>query len=155
MSESFSRETINKNLRKTDFKQEDVEKDILNQIMYHEEAALELRRQAGMFNTIYIPQIHSAHAASMLRKDRRILWTENIPPMGKKSGKRHYGTIEGFSPIYKDEMEKEIDAMYLHEMNYTGEPYMKIKMIIERNEPMVQVTGNSEYSILNKLMNNQ
>jgi hypothetical protein len=142
----------NKNLRQTDFSLEKIEKDILDKIMFHEEMALELRRRAGMFNTIYIPQIHLAHASSLLRKDRRLMWSENIPPQGKKSGKRHYGTIDSFEPVYAEQMKKEIKDMFLDEMNYNDEPYMKIKVIMERDEMIVQVTGNSEYSIINQQM---
>lgn len=143
----------NKNLRQTDFSIDKIDRDILDKIMYHEESALELRRQAGMYNTIYIPQVHLAHASSLLRKDRRLVWSESVAPQGKKSGKRHYGTIDSFEPIYDEQMRKEIKEMFLDEMNYNGEPYMKIKLIMERDEMIVQVTGNSEHSIINQLMN--
>ena len=141
MTENY--EQKRKNIFKKQYK--DIDESVLNKATWYEQQALQLRKDAGMITVIYLPQTHAIIGQNLLKKGRRLMWCEVDPEPNKKSGYRIHGTIESFSSISSKELSKELDFITLEEIEYDNEPYIKIVMIVEREETVITVHGKSEY----------
>ncbi len=138
------KEDIRKNIYKSGFKPEDLDKETLDKIEWFEEQAKELRRSLGMYATLYVPQTHPVIGHSLMRHGRRLIFTEEKATYGRKSSQRRYGFIESFEPVDDNTMEKDIDKKVLMDSKYGGEKYIKVKVLMEREELIVHVSGKSE-----------
>lgn len=146
-SSTFEKFDKKKNLRKVHYSAEDLDIETLKQIENYEQQALELRRQLGMFCSIYIPADHSAMAYGLILKGVRLMWLETREG---KSAKRMYGTVEAIEVIEKD-LNKEIDEIILNHIKYDGQRYIRVKLLMEREQNIVMVTGRSEHLFLDEI----
>ena len=86
-----------------------------------------------------------------MRSGRRIMFKNNIMVNGKKKEVRRYGTIEKFDPVTREVMEKDIHKYLLSDSGYSGEKYIKIELLLEREELIVNVTGQCEEDYLKEI----
>lgn len=143
------------NLYYRNYETQSIDKDILAKIDWHEQQALELRKLAGMTATVYIPQNHPTVGYKLLKDGRRVLWNDRNIPSDKKSGRREYGTMQSCVRIESDQLERELaemsgDDYILREIDYNGDPYMKIALIMERIEPIVMVKAHNIHTLLHE-----
>lgn len=150
MADNFDDKDKKRNIRKVHYEPQVIPPDIISQISYYEEAARELRRRAGMFSSIYIPADHPAVSNGLLLRGLRLLWIDKQ----QTKSRRMYGIIEDFESIKSEIMEKELPYLIRKEMDYDGRRYIRVKLLMEREETIVFVTGRTIDILLTEMNGN-
>lgn len=127
-----------------------IDDDVLAQIKYFEQQALDLRRSAGMITYTYIPQVHDVFTKNLIKKGNRIIIIEKDLRPDKNSGLRCYGTVYDFYPIDSTALESEVDPMILKHNGYYEykQPYLKIEIVVEKFQTIPMLKGRSDYVYL-------
>jgi hypothetical protein len=105
-------------------------------IAYKEKELLLLKEDCKLIYNIYIPENHPIIKDSLLRVGRKILFTYNKPINGKRSPDRIYGNVLSYERIPKEKVK-----MYIHSLYENDKDYIKIDVIFDRKELILNVTG--------------
>lgn len=128
------------NLFKPTYNVDDLDKQLIKEAQWHEEKAKQLRKEAGLIAHIYVLATHSVVLKKLAQKGRLLQFTQ-YENTGKNTT-RKYGWIDGIRNLTIEELENEVNVYNIP--TYHKQPYVRIDVIIAREETIAMVTGYSE-----------
>jgi hypothetical protein len=123
------------NIIKVAFRFDDVPPDVSNEIAYHENVSISLRKDANMMVYVYLPAKHPVIENRLLKVGRIIEWQEHDTPY------RSTIKIDAIENIDSATFLKDMPHSVIHKIKYISEPYVKIKGIYLSSEPIIRVQG--------------
>ena len=118
-----------------------LDETLIKEAKYHEEKALQLRQEAGLITYIYVLSTHPIIIKKLAQKGRLLHYKE-FDTTAKSTSTRKYGVIAEIKNLTIDQFEEEVNIFNL--LSYHKQPYVRIAVIVQKEETIAMVTGYSE-----------